>query len=236
MLRRLLLLLHAIVMVLWPVLVFLGLYFEHVRVVGLCLLGIVLIRLLLTYPQWRALFKAPSSSRAPHLSAPPAAIALDEPLADKVESKAHDRPKPQHMRPLMWCSLIGGAIAAVLCLISVFCNSTQALLYYPVVINALFLGFFACSLFTVPIVELFARLQLRLKNQLITPRIQRYTFKVTVVWCGFFVVNGSIALATVLYGDMHYWALYNGFISYILMALLMSGEYLIRKVVENAKD
>ena len=43
-----------------------------------------------------------------------------------------------------------------------------------------------------------------------------------------FYINGSLALATVLIGDPALWALYNGFISYILLGLMFAGEYLIR--------
>jgi uncharacterized membrane protein len=49
-----------------------------------------------------------------------------------------------------------------------------------------------------------------------------------MVWCGFFVFNGSMALSTVLFGDLAIWAFYNGFVSYALMALLFAGEYLLR--------
>ncbi len=56
-----------------------------------------------------------------------------------------------------------------------------------------------------------------------------YTRKVTMVWCAFFVFNGSMALSTVLFGDLAIWAFYNGFVSYALMALLFAGEYLLRQ-------
>ena len=59
-----------------------------------------------------------------------------------------------------------------------------------------------------------------------------YTRRVTQVWCGFFIVNGSVSLLTALFASDAGWALYNGVISYALMGLLFVGEWLIRKRVK----
>src|SRR5690606_37208099 len=56
-----------------------------------------------------------------------------------------------------------------------------------------------------------------------------WTRKVTIVWCIFFVLNALVALATVLFAPMQIWVLYNGFISYLLMGLLLLGEFILRK-------
>ncbi len=58
------------------------------------------------------------------------------------------------------------------------------------------------------------------------PEGVRYTRKVTLVWCGFFIGNGAMALFTVLHGDMHLWTLWNGMVAYILMGTLMATEWL----------
>ena len=63
----------------------------------------------------------------------------------------------------------------------------------------------------------------------------RYTRRVTQVWCGFFIVNGSIALATVLWASDAAWALYNGLIAYLLMGLLFAAEWLVRRRVRAAQ-
>lgn len=55
-----------------------------------------------------------------------------------------------------------------------------------------------------------------------------YTRRVTQVWCGFFIINGSIAFITAVWASFELWSLYNGLIAYLLMALLFAGEYLIR--------
>jgi len=51
---------------------------------------------------------------------------------------------------------------------------------------------------------------------------------VTQVWCGFFMLNGGIALATALWSSFEIWSLYNGLIAYLLMGTLFVGEYLVR--------
>jgi uncharacterized membrane protein len=55
-----------------------------------------------------------------------------------------------------------------------------------------------------------------------------YTRRVTQVWCGFFIVNGAIALATAVWSSFEFWSLYNGVIAYLLMGILLGGEYVIR--------
>ena len=110
-----------------------------------------------------------------------------------------------------------------------FAESDFALKLYPVLISLNLLVLFGWSLWHPPtIVEKLARLQ----DPDLPPSGVAYTRKVTKVWCGFFLVNGGIALATVLHGDDQLWTLYNGLISYLLMGTLMAGEFLVRRRVK----
>ncbi|QNI04857.1 hypothetical protein HXW73_16140 [Halomonas sp. SH5A2] len=96
---------------------------------------------------------------------------------------------------------------------------------YPVAINALMLAVFLTSLWRgMPIVERIARL----KEPDLPPAGVAYTRRVTWAWCGFFVINGSIATWTAVYADLATWTLYNGVISYGLIALMFAGEWLLR--------
>jgi uncharacterized membrane protein len=52
---------------------------------------------------------------------------------------------------------------------------------------------------------------------------------VTQVWCGFFIVNGVIALFTALFASSALWWFYNGFLAYIFIGLLFAGEYFVRQ-------
>jgi putative intracellular septation protein A len=58
-----------------------------------------------------------------------------------------------------------------------------------------------------------------------------YTRRVTQIWCGFFILNGSLASLFVLLEQYRWWAVYTGIIAYILMGILMGGEFAYRKWV-----
>jgi uncharacterized membrane protein len=114
----------------------------------------------------------------------------------------------------------------VLCAASVVLKAHHWLLFYPVIVNLAMLTVFGGSLWTaMPLVERLARL----REANLPPSGVRYTRIVTRVWCGFFIFNGSVALFTVLRGDMQLWTLWNGMIAYILMGTLMAGEWLVRQ-------
>ncbi|SUB17440.1 Predicted membrane protein [Pantoea agglomerans] len=49
----------------------------------------------------------------------------------------------------------------------------------------------------------------------------------------FFIGNGSMAIYTCLLGDLRLWTLWNGGISYLLIAVLMSAEWLVRQRVRR---
>lgn len=120
----------------------------------------------------------------------------------------------------------------VLIVASLFGQAERAMLYYPVWVNAGMLLLFAMSLWFPPtIIERFARM---MEGELDQHAI-RYTRKVTQVWCGFFMLNGSIAAFTAWWGDWDLWLLYNGGIAYGLMGLLMLIEWQVRRVVKAAK-
>jgi uncharacterized membrane protein len=55
-----------------------------------------------------------------------------------------------------------------------------------------------------------------------------YCRRVTLVWCAFFLVNGSAALWLALEGTLGQWALYTGGIAYVMMGTLFAAEYIYR--------
>ena len=71
---------------------------------------------------------------------------------------------------------------------------------------------------------------LRLAGQDVPPEAPPYLWWVTLVWCGFFVVNGAIAAWTALAAPLSWWTVYNGLVSYGLMAVLFGAEWLARGV------
>ncbi|WP_308364454.1 MULTISPECIES: hypothetical protein [unclassified Microbulbifer] len=105
-------------------------------------------------------------------------------------------------------------------------GDAQGLLWYPVLCNSILFAVFAYSLRQPQtIIERLARL----REPDLPPAGVAYTRRVTQVWCGFFLLNGGIAAATALAGDMRLWTLYNGLISYGLMGALFAGEWLLRQ-------
>ena len=80
---------------------------------------------------------------------------------------------------------------------------------------------FTLTLYKPPsMIERFARL---VEPDLPESGVQ-WTRKVTMVWCVFFSLNATIALATV-FAPTQFWVIYNGCVSYVLMGLLFLGEF-----------
>lgn len=128
--------------------------------------------------------------------------------------------------PLRLVTQIVAVTGIALCLVSYLLKAHQLLLFYPVAVNLILLALFGGSLWSAaPIVERLARL----REPSLPETGVRYTRRVTQVWCFFFIINGSIALFTALYGDMSLWTAWNGIISYLLMGMLMAGEWLVRQ-------
>ena len=127
----------------------------------------------------------------------------------------------------------GNALLWPLTLFAILCGGLSLILkdhywlkLYPVLMSAGALMIFASTLYRPPsMIERFARLA--------EPNLPAegvvWTRQVTKVWCGFFACNAVIALMTVLFAPMKIWVLYNGFISYLLMGLLLLGEFILRK-------
>lgn len=60
-----------------------------------------------------------------------------------------------------------------------------------------------------------------------------YMRRLTLVWLAFFLLNGSIATYTAFSTTTATWALYNGFISYLLVGLLLGVELLYRPIYQR---
>lgn len=120
------------------------------------------------------------------------------------------------------------AIMALLIVIILVWGQRLGLKFYPVMVNLGFFCLFAGSLiFPPPIVERLARL----RHPDLPPKGVAYTHKVTWAWTLFFVVNGSLAALTAVWGSDEIWVLYNGFIAYLLTGILAGGEWLLRRRV-----
>lgn len=120
-----------------------------------------------------------------------------------------------------WLIVVG----VIYCAFAVWNNNLITLRFYPALISlALFIIFASSLFFPPPIIERLARIQ----HPDLPQQGVIYTRKVTQVWCVFFVINGLIAAATAVWSSFAWWSLYNGLISYLLVAVLMGVEYLVR--------
>jgi uncharacterized membrane protein len=127
---------------------------------------------------------------------------------------------------MTWGALCAAGSLALLSAV----DAGLAMRLYPVLMNAAMLAAFAWSLAQPPsMIERFARLH---EPDLPESGV-RYTRTVTFVWCGFFILNGAVALWTALQASLELWALYNGLIAYGLMGALLGGEFLVRGFVRK---
>jgi uncharacterized membrane protein len=101
------------------------------------------------------------------------------------------------------------------------------LLLLPMAVSLYLLGTFGWSLRAgPPIVERFARLADPDLPDFCVP----YCRKVTIVWCGFLAVNAICAALLAAIAPIEWWALYTGFIAYLLLGTLFAGEFILRKL------
>lgn len=125
---------------------------------------------------------------------------------------------------------LGRVLLAPLCvgavlMVTAFSNEGRVFLFVPVLVNVALLVSFGVTLRHGPsMIETFARLQV----DDLSPEEQRYAVIVTRVWCGFFLLNGAVALALAIRGSLGQWTLYTGFLSYLLMGALFGVEFLYR--------
>jgi uncharacterized membrane protein len=116
------------------------------------------------------------------------------------------------------------------CGFAIWSSNLVSLWFYPTLVNGVVLVIFSWSLLSPPsLIECLARLQ---HPDLLSEDVI-YTRRFTRVWCGFFIVNGVIGLATALWDCFEVWSLYNGLIVYLLMGTLLGGEYVIRMKIQK---
>ena len=127
-------------------------------------------------------------------------------------------------------------VLILVCALVAFCaDNILFVKFYPVLVNLSLLSFFGFTLWRPPSFA-FRMASLHdksLENSPSFKSVERYCRNVTVGWCIFFIVNGSIATFTVFVGSDKIWSLYNGLFSYILIGLFFMVEYLVRKMVQS---
>ncbi len=144
---------------------------------------------------------------------------------------------------LDWKPLLSSVLFLAAGLFCFFTGKEFFLRLYSVVINIMLLIVFGSTLFLKPnIIFRFATLADKsIAGSSYENQVRLYCKKVTIVWCCFFILNGTAATLTTfadkLFGldqeqARRVWAVYNGGISYALMGTLFLVEFIIRKLVD----
>lgn len=104
---------------------------------------------------------------------------------------------------------------------------------YPVVINLLFFYVFLSSQFDKKtVIEEIAGL----REDTSDPKKRVYLRVLNLVWCVFFLANACISGYVAYFRPISDWALYNGFVSYVLMGALLLGEIAFRPLYKRAVE
>lgn len=104
-------------------------------------------------------------------------------------------------------------------------DSARLLLFYPALVNFTLCLVFALSLGSGE--PLLLRI-VRARGAVISEHAPRYLYWLTLLWSVFFVINGLVSIWTSTL-SMRAWTLYNGLISYFIVAILVAGEWLFRR-------
>jgi len=127
-----------------------------------------------------------------------------------------------------WRAPLAGAAVAIAVLAPL--DAQLAAKAYPVVLSLGVAALFGASLVRPPsLIERFARLT----EPDLPPAGQAYCRKVTMAWTVWLLANAAVAAALALWGSEAAWALWTGLIAYLVMALLIGGEVLVRRRVRG---
>jgi len=125
-------------------------------------------------------------------------------------------------RPILLPILL---IFAAYAIVAMVLKSTQMLLYYPALVN-----FCLCAVFVGSLRQgepLLLRI-VRARGMPVSKHGPKYLGRLTIVWACFFAANGAVSMWTATL-PIEVWTLYNGLLSYFLVAALAGGEWLFRR-------
>ena len=97
----------------------------------------------------------------------------------------------------------------------------------PVLIQLMLMYFFGRTLLKdkgPSLIESFVRLEF----PEFQPGISEYCRQLTLMWTGFFAFNATLCVALASWGTHFWWMLYNGVIIYLMIGVLVTGEYIYR--------
>ena len=136
---------------------------------------------------------------------------------------------------VLWARLRAAA-AALVGLLTFALGYAVAMLFPAAVLYAppLALYLALCALFAAtlrrgdePMISRFARIA---RDGDLPPDLARYTRTLTGLWSAFFALMAAVSLGLALSGPIEAWSLFTNLVSYVLLALLLLGEYLFRRL------
>lgn len=128
-------------------------------------------------------------------------------------------------------AVVGGMLCLlVFCVFAFMDPQLTVLKLYPTLINIGAAAYCIYTLIYPP--SAIQRLSQLIGMQVDGPAVP-YTRRLTMVWTGFFLISAGIATYTALAASTGTWAWYNGLVSYLLIGLLIAGEYPIRLMYQK---
>jgi len=123
-------------------------------------------------------------------------------------------------------ALFYGLVALLLLCGAIFFQNISAKMIPVLIHTSMFLVFYGSLRTESSLIERFARLDF----PVLPPGVADYCRKVTWVWTGFFVLNILFCTVLAIWADDSTWALYNGAIIYLLLGIMMTSEYIWRRI------
>lgn len=102
---------------------------------------------------------------------------------------------------------------------------------YPVVMSLAGAAAFGISLRRGP--SLVARMA-TLAGEVLDARGERYTWRVSALWCAVLLGNAMVAAWLGACGTLAAWTLWNGLLSYLMMGAVFGAEFLLRRRLRRA--
>lgn len=121
------------------------------------------------------------------------------------------------------------ALIAVALLLGAYYLQTLTAKILPVLIQLMLMMLFGRTLLKDKEPSFIERI-VRLQYPEFPPVVSQYCRALTQIWTAFFAGNALMCVMLAVWGSEFWWALYNGVIIYIMMAVLAMGEYCYRRI------
>jgi len=118
-------------------------------------------------------------------------------------------------------------IIAIMLLLGAYYLQSVTAKILPVLIQLMLMYFFGRTLQKgkgPSFIESFVRLE----YPEFPPYVSAYCTKLTILWTSFFAMNAVICVLLAIWGTNYWWTLFNGVVIYLMIGVLMIGEYIYR--------